>query len=128
MIRMNRARKEGPPICICHFAGENRGMEKSPGLAAMHAARLRKKWSRPYPHPPSPFRCQARSKQTGERCRQWARPKPDGSRYPTCWYHGSGGNRDHEKRGARLWRKRAEAYDAEQSADVGPVEQQFRDK
>jgi hypothetical protein len=121
---MSRDKKGGPPICICHFCGENRGMEPE----RLRLARLlRPNWKR-YTPPPTPHRCTAKSKRSGERCWRWARPKSDGTRYATCWYHGAGGNRDHEKRGARLWRKRAEAYDAEQSADVGPVEQQFREK
>jgi hypothetical protein len=94
----------------------------------MHAARFRKKWGR-HQFPPSPFRCTAHNRQ-GKRCNRWARRKPDGSgeRYPVCWMHGAGGNRDHEKRGARLWRKRAEAYDAEHGDQTTPMEREFREK
>jgi hypothetical protein len=123
---MSCVKEEGPPICICHFAGENCDMsEISPGLAAMHAARFRKKWGR-HQFPPSAHRCKARSKTTGEQCKRWARRKPNGTRYPTCWWHGSGGNRDHEKRGARLWRKRAEQYDAEHGDQTTPMEAEFK--
>ena len=41
------------------------------------------------PFPPSQFRCTATSKRTGERCRNWGHPWPDGSRCPTCRYHGA---------------------------------------
>ena len=49
--------------------------------------RLRKSPGRPFP--PSKFRCTAKAKHRGDRCRNWGHPWPDGTRCRTCFFHGA---------------------------------------
>jgi hypothetical protein len=74
------------------YGDSKRGWKRNVGpaceayLVAKIQGRLRR--SPGAPRPPTKDRCRAHNRQ-GERCGQWAKPKAEGGRYPTCHYHGA---------------------------------------
>jgi hypothetical protein len=58
-------------------------------IAAQIQGRVRK--APGFTNPPSKDRRTARAKSTGERCKQWGHPWPDGTRCRTCRWHGAMG-------------------------------------
>jgi len=85
------------PGAIKLFYGDRmKGWKRNigPARAALVSLEIQGRLPKPRHHyPPSKDRCAARSKRTGEQCKQWAHPKGDGTRYRTCWYHGGPGGK-----------------------------------